>query len=120
MLRIVLAVLGAAAAGGGVRTARASPRTNPDAVFDDTSPFGSMRAEDFSTYRGFLLYNQPKKIFKSKTQSIQSLLPLSIDWRDASKNPLGLVAVTAVKNQGRCGSCWAFSSTGGIEGKYNV
>ena len=37
-------------------------------------------------------------------------LPAALDWRDAPGN-----FVTGPKNQKKCGSCWAFSMTGGLE-----
>jgi len=75
--------------------------------------FTDMTSEEMKAFKGYnkagAIHQRDSMNFPSNVKLMNDL-PASVDWR--TKN-----VISPVKNQGGCGSCWAFSATESLESR---
>lgn len=74
--------------------------------------FSDWTEEEFKAIQGLRSHHTAGLEVSVKTPELKDV-PASVDWRSSNK-------VSAVKDQGSCGSCWAFSTTGAVESAFAI
>jgi len=75
--------------------------------------FADLTSEEFKNIMGFRPIQRDFIRSKNEARSNLAAIPDELDWRSKG-------AVLPVKNQGQCGSCWAFSAVASMEGSLAI
>ncbi|RHY28576.1 hypothetical protein DYB32_005862 [Aphanomyces invadans] len=91
-------------------------RNNPDATFSSNHPFALLTPAEFKKFVEGVSVEETRSAFRSLPSidvNVSSVKAASVDWTTGN-------CVNPVRNQGQCGSCWAFSAVGVAESAHCI